>query len=71
MRDIFKEPIKSNATRIIIVHNHPSGDSTPSNSDVKFTIKMRDAGEIFGIEVVDHVIIGNGNFSSLKRMKKF
>lgn len=71
IKDVFKEPIKSNASRIILVHNHPSGDPTPSNSDIRFSIKMRDAGAIFGIEVVDHVIIGDGKFTSLKRLRKF
>lgn len=71
IRDIFKEPIKSNATQIILVHNHPSGDSEPSASDIKFTQKIKNAGEIFGIDVIDHIIIGNGTFSSLKRLRKF
>ena len=71
VRDVFKEPIRSNATKIILAHNHPSGDPSPSNSDVTFSVKMREFGAVMGIEVLDHVIIGNGKFSSLKRMKKF
>ena len=71
VRDIFKEPIRSNATKIILAHNHPSGDPSPSNSDITFSVKMREFGAVMGIEVLDHVIIGNGKFSSLKRMKKF
>lgn len=71
VRDIFKEPIKSNATQIILVHNHPSGDPYPSQSDIRFTKKIKEAGEVFGIEVVDHIIIGDGIFSSLKRLRKF
>lgn len=71
VRDVFKEPIRSNATKIILAHNHPSGDPSPSNSDITFSVKMREFGAAMGIEVLDHVIIGNGKFSSLKRMKKF
>lgn len=70
-REIFKEPIKYSANSIIVVHNHPSGDPSPSESDIKFTKRIYDAGKIFGIEVLDHIIIGNGIFSSLKKMGKF
>lgn len=71
VRDVFKEPIRSNATRIIVAHNHPSGDPTPSKSDILFSVKLRDAGKLIGIELLDHIIIGNGKFCSLKRMNKF
>lgn len=71
VREIFKEPIKSSAAKIILVHNHPSGNPMPSSSDIKFTRKIFECGEIFGIELVDHIIIGNRTFSSLKRLKKF
>lgn len=71
MKSIFKEPIKSGAAKIIVVHNHPSGDPTPSKSDVNFTIRLRDLAELLGIELLDHVIIGENKFVSLKRMKKF
>lgn len=71
VRDIFKEPIKSNAPKIIIVHNHPSGNPEPSASDIKFTHKIHDMGEMLGIELLDHIIIGNNSFLSLKRLKKF
>lgn len=70
-REIFKEPIKYSANSIIIAHNHPSGDPYPSDSDIIFTRRIYDAGKIFGIEVLDHIIIGNGIFSSLKKMGKF
>jgi DNA repair protein RadC len=55
---VFREAIRKNATRLILVHNHPSGDSTPSAQDVSFTKGLCEAGKIVGIEVVDHVIIG-------------
>lgn len=70
-REIFKEPIKCSANSIILAHNHPSGDPSPSDSDIVFTKRIHDAGKIFGIEVLDHIIIGNGIFSSLKKMGKF
>lgn len=70
IREIFKEPIKASAAKIVLVHNHPSGDVTPSPDDIKFTKKIINAGEIFGIEIIDHIIIGDGKFSSLKRLKK-
>ena len=59
-REIFKEPIKNSASSIILAHNHPSGDPSPSDSDIVFTKRIYDAGKIFGIEVLDHIIIGNG-----------
>lgn len=70
-KEIFKEPIKSSASKIIIVHNHPSGSLTQSNNDIRFTQKMRDIGELMGVDVVDHLIIAGRNFCSLKRMKLF
>lgn len=71
IREIYKEPIKTNATKIILAHNHPSGDTTPSSEDIKFTRKINEAGKVFGIELMDHIIIGDGTFCSLKRLKKF
>ena len=71
LKSIFKEPIKCGAAKIIVVHNHPSGDPTPSKSDINFTIRLRDMAELLGIELLDHVIIGENRFVSLKRMKKF
>lgn len=70
-REIFKEPIKLSADKIILVHNHPSGNPYPSDTDIKMTKRVVEAGKIFGIEILDHVIIGNGIFSSLKKMNKF
>jgi DNA repair protein RadC len=63
-RDIFKAAIKNSASRIILVHNHPSGDPTPSESDRQLTEKLIEAGELLGITVSDHVIIGNGKWWS-------
>lgn len=71
IREILKEPIKCSAAKIALVHNHPSGDTTPSISDINFTIRVNEACKIFGIELIDHIIIGNGEFKSLKRLEIF
>ena len=65
-REIFKIPIKKSAAAIILTHNHPSGDPTPSSEDINITRRIFQAGEIIGIDVLDHIIIGNGEFISLK-----
>ncbi|MBQ9730938.1 MAG: DNA repair protein RadC [Bacilli bacterium] len=65
-RDIFREAIKVNAAGIIIVHNHPSGDPTPSEADIATTIELSMIGRQIGISIIDHIIIGKGNFYSLK-----
>ena len=57
-REIFKSAIKESSHSIIIVHNHPSGDPTPSDEDLKMTERLMNAGELLGIKVLDHVIIG-------------
>ncbi|MGG1601099.1 JAB domain-containing protein [Paenibacillus naphthalenovorans] len=65
-RVIFQAALLNNAAAIICFHNHPSGDPTPSNEDVEVTKKTMEAGELIGIEVIDHLIIGAGKFVSLK-----
>ena len=67
VKDIFKDAIKSNASKIILVHNHPSGQVDPRDADIALTERVKIAGELLSIELVDHVIIGNGVFASLKR----
>jgi len=66
MRNVFKAAIILNAASIIFVHNHPSGDPTPSPEDVRITEMMIEAGKVLMISVMDHVVIGNGKFVSLK-----
>ncbi|MDA3836446.1 MAG: DNA repair protein RadC [Nanoarchaeota archaeon] len=63
-REIFKSAIRASAARIILVHNHPSGDPTPSEEDLSVTRKLIDVGELVGIEVLDHVIIGEDKYWS-------
>ena len=65
-REIFREAIRYSAANLILIHNHPSGDPTPSREDVRITKQMMKAGEIMGIPVLDHVIIAGDGFLSLK-----
>lgn len=65
-REVFKGAILANAHAIILIHNHPSGDSTPSNEDILITNRIKKASEILGIELLDHIIIGFDNYTSLK-----
>jgi len=65
-REIFKSAIQNSAASIILVHNHPSGDPTPSNDDIKMTERLIEAGKIMGIEIDDHVIISDNLFASLR-----
>ena len=65
-REVFKEAVSHSAASIIVAHNHPSGDPTPSEEDKGLTRRLVEAGKIMGIEVLDHVIIGDGCWVSLK-----
>lgn len=65
-REVFKEAIAESASRLILIHNHPSGDPKPSEADVEITKRLAAAGKILGLEILDHVIVGNKIASSLK-----
>ena len=65
-REVFCTAIKKSACSMIAVHNHPSGNPTPSQTDIDITKRLVEAGELLGIKVLDHLIIGDGNFVSLK-----
>ena len=65
-REVFKEAISASAASVIFVHNHPSGNPEPSEDDIKLTERLAKAGEIMGIDVLDHIIIGGKNHLSLK-----
>lgn len=65
-REIFREAIRYSAANMILIHNHPSGDPTPSREDIQITKQMMKAGEIMGIPVLDHIIIAGDGFLSLK-----
>jgi len=65
-REVFKAAILANAASMILAHNHPSGDITPSREDLELTERLVKAGELLGIEVKDHIIIGQDGYLSLK-----
>lgn len=64
-REAFREAIKESAASVIFVHNHPSGDPEPSREDILITEKLESAGEIIGIRLLDHIIIGEGKYTSM------
>lgn len=68
-REVFAEAIKNKAASVIFVHNHPSGDTEPSEDDLIITKRLVEAGEIMGIEVSDHVIVTKNGFFSFKNKK--
>lgn len=70
-REVFKSAILANAYGVMLVHNHPSGDCTPSEEDRAITRKVAAAGEVLGIQLVDHIIIGGTGFCSLREMGCF
>ena len=65
-REVFKTAIQNLSVSIILAHNHPSGDSEPSKADIKITKRIKEAGKIIGIEILDHIIITKTNFFSFK-----
>jgi len=65
-REVFKEAVSRSAAALIAVHNHPSGDPSPSEEDYAITTRLKDAGDLIGINLLDHLIIGAGKFVSLK-----
>lgn len=65
-RDIMRLAISDNAARIVIAHNHPSGETDPSSADLKFTSRLSEVGEITGIELLDHIIVGRNTYLSLR-----
>jgi len=66
-RDIFREAIRCSAASFIAVHNHPSGDPTPSREDIEVSERMVEAGRLIGISCIDHIIIGHGQYISMKQ----
>lgn len=65
-REVFKPAVIHNAATIICFHNHPSGDTEPSNEDIEITNRLIEAGEIIGVRILDHIIVGDGEYVSLK-----
>lgn len=68
-REVFSKAIINNASHIILAHNHPSGDSTPSIDDIKTTKRLIESGKLLGIAVLDHIIVTNNSFSSCNQLK--
>ncbi len=69
-RDLFKHAIISNAAGVVMVHNHPSGNPSPSEEDYKITAKINDAGRLLGIPLLDHIIVGDDSYFSFKENNK-
>ena len=67
-RDVFKAAILANAAAVILAHSHPSGDPTPSRDDVELTSRLTAAGVLLGIEVLDHIVVGDGRYVSFKEI---
>jgi DNA repair protein RadC len=63
-REVFSPAVKESAAAVILVHNHPTGDSAPSSEDIAITRRLREAGDVMGIKVLDHIIVGDGEFMS-------
>lgn len=68
-RETFRLAVQRGASSIIVGHNHPSGDPTPSRDDIAVTERLKSAGDILGIAVLDHVIVGDGQYVSLKEKR--
>ena len=65
IKSVLNEAVKIEAPKIILIHNHPSGDPKPSNQDIEFTNKVEQAAKILGIQLLDHIVIGNTNYVSI------
>ena len=65
IKSILNEAVKIEANKIILIHNHPTGDPTPSKQDIEFTKNVKKASEILGIQLLDHVVIGEGRYVSI------
>lgn len=65
-REVYMVALMIGAVNIVVVHNHPSGDTTPSNEDLNSTKRIKEAGELIGVKLLDHLIIGNARYHSMK-----
>lgn len=70
-RDVFRQAVLASAAAVVLFHNHPSGDPEPSRDDVALTLRMVAAGELMGIRVIDHLVLGDGRYCSLKESGGF
>ncbi len=67
-RDVFREAATSGAAAIVAFHNHPSGDPSPSEDDMQLTERLREAGDLIGIDLLDHIVLGDGQYCSLREL---
>ena len=65
-REVFKRALLNNASNIMVAHNHPSGDPNPSKEDIQITERLKEAGNLLGINLLDHIIVGDDKYISLK-----
>lgn len=65
-REVFKQAVKRSAAAVVLIHNHPSGDPSPSTEDLDITLRLIESAKILGISLIDHIIIGDGVYTSLK-----
>ncbi len=68
-REVFRSAILETSASLILVHNHPSGDPTPSDDDIEITMRLAEVGDLMGIPIVDHVVLGDGTFYSFRASK--
>lgn len=69
-KDVLAEAVKMGIPKIILAHNHPSGDPTPSKSDIALTEKIEQAAQLLGVQLLDHIVIGDGKFTSIFLIRK-
>ena len=67
-RDLFRDAVKSNAAALILAHNHPSGDCTPSQEDIDATVRFMEMGKLMGVRIVDHIVIAQGGSVSMRQL---
>ncbi len=70
IKQIFEETIKTGMNKFILVHNHPSGDATPSIKDIELTKRIKEASKLLDLQLLDHIVIGDGVFQSIFTNKK-
>ena len=63
-REVFKTALLSNAAAVLLIHQHPTGDPSPSGEDIAITKRLKEAGELLGLKVLDHIIVGEGEYLS-------
>ena len=67
-REVFRPAVKKSAAAMVLIHNHPSGDPTPSVQDIDMTLRLMECGRLMGIRILDHLVIGDGTYASMRGM---